>query len=106
MHRFSGEGTCSTPQDLAYRVEHLLDEQARVTDELISAEDAYIEAIAAGRAAGVLHRPDLVEAYTRLRSWGISNFANRWTRLVGVGIDELAATTTAPAPPRGRADPT
>ncbi|MGW5382231.1 hypothetical protein [Nocardia sp. NPDC003963] len=91
MHRFSGQDTNAAPQDIACRVESLLDEQARVVDELISAETAYIEAIAAAQRAGLLPRAELTEAYTRLDSWGISNFSNRWSRLVGVHPDELGA---------------
>ncbi|NUS95711.1 MAG: hypothetical protein HOQ36_25440 [Nocardia sp.] len=102
MHRFPGQDTDAAPQHIACRVESLLDEQARVVDELMSAETAYIEAVAAARRAGLLHRADLTEAYTRLDGWGISNFANRWSRLVGVHPDELRTASVAPAPRPGR----
>ncbi|MGW1737721.1 hypothetical protein ACWCPQ_02825 [Nocardia sp. NPDC001965] len=97
MHRFSDPDTDAAPQHIACRVESLLDEQARVVDELISAETAYIEAVAAARRAGLLHPDDLTEAYTRLDSWGISNFSNRWRRLVGVRPEELRKAPAASA---------
>ena len=91
MQRIPGQDTSTTPHDIACRVEGLLDEQARVADELISAESAYLEAVAEARRAGLLCRSDLTEAYTRLDSWGISNFANRWRRLVGIDPEHLRA---------------
>ncbi|WP_327151788.1 hypothetical protein [Nocardia sp. NBC_01329] len=89
MQRIPGQDTSTAPHDVACRVESLLDEQARVVDELMSAETAYIESVAEARRAGLLCRSDLTEAYTRLDSWGISNFANRWRRLVGIDPEDL-----------------
>ncbi|MGW5749752.1 hypothetical protein [Nocardia rhamnosiphila] len=95
MHRFPGQDTSTAPHEIACRIEDLLDEQARVVDELLSAEAAYIEAVAAARAAGLLCRSDLTEAYDRLQGWGISNFSNRWRRLVEAGpADTPAAQPT------------
>ncbi|WP_063034667.1 hypothetical protein [Nocardia grenadensis] len=95
MHRFPGQDTSTAPHDIACRIEDLLDEQARVVDELLTAESAYIEAVAAAREAGRLGRSDLTEAYDRLQGWGISNFSNRWRRLVGDGpADTPAAQST------------
>ncbi|MEU4837780.1 hypothetical protein [Nocardia testacea] len=83
MHRFPGQDTSTAPHEIACRIEDLLDEQARVVDELLSAETAYIEAVAAAREAGLLRRSELMEAHDRLQGWAISNFSNRWRRLVG-----------------------
>ncbi|GGL46673.1 hypothetical protein [Nocardia jinanensis] len=98
MHRFPGQDTNKAPHDIACHVESLLDEQARVVDELMSAETAYIEAVAEAQRAGLLSRGELSEAYTRLHSWGISNFSNRWRRLVGVVPEQLRAAPVATPP--------
>lgn len=96
MHRFPGQDTSTTPDEIACRIEALLDEQARVVDELLFAEAAYIEAVAAARAAGLMRRSDLTEAYGRLQGWGISNFSNRWRRLVDAGSADTPAANPHP----------
>lgn len=98
MHRFPGQDTSTAPHDIACRIEELLDEQARVVDELLSAEAAYIEAVAAAREAGLLCRSDLTEAYDRLQGWGISNFSKRWRRLVEDGPADTSAAQPTPMP--------
>ncbi|WP_063057693.1 hypothetical protein [Nocardia sienata] len=99
MHRFPGQDTSTTPDEIACRIEDLLDEQARVVDELLSAEAAYIEAVAAAREAGLMRRSDLAEAHGRLQGWGISNFSNRWRRLVEEGSADTPVAQ--PTPMRG-----
>lgn len=107
MHRFPGQDTRTAPHEIACRIEVLLDEQARVVDELLSAEAAYIEAVAAAREAGLLCRSDLTEAYDRLRGWGISNFSNRWRRLVESSPADAPAAQVTPRDrvPRTRCRP-
>lgn len=94
MQRFPGTDT-TTPQVIACRIEQLLEEQARVVDELISAESSYIEAIARAGHAGLLDSSELRRAHDRLRGWGISNFSGRWLRLVGVAPEEFRVAGTA-----------
>ncbi|MEV3965744.1 hypothetical protein AB0M34_33560 [Nocardia sp. NPDC050193] len=101
MHRFPGQDTSTAPHVIACRIEDLLDEQARVIDELLSAEAAYIEAVAAAREAGLLCRSDLTEAYDRLQGWGISNFSKRWRRLVEDGPVDTPAAPPPPVPSGG-----
>lgn len=100
MQRFPGTDTPTAPQVFACRIEQLLDEQARVVDELLSAETAYIEAVARARHAGLLDPSELGRAHDRLRGWGISNFSDRWLRLVGVAPDEFRAAGTGRPPGR------
>jgi hypothetical protein len=54
--------------------------------------------VAAAREAGLLCRSDLTEAYDRLRVWGISNFSNRWRRLVETGPADTPAAPPTPVP--------
>ncbi|MET8797001.1 hypothetical protein ABZV91_11205 [Nocardia sp. NPDC004568] len=98
MHRFPGQNTSTAPHDIACRIEDLLDEQARVVDELLSAEAAYIEAVAAAREAGLLRRSEVAEAHDRLQGWAISNFSNRWHRLVGVDPASTPAARATASP--------